>query len=65
MTLTGKKDAANDINAMMLDQLPGPRFKFEAVVEGAFPESFYPVDALSLLKPGAKIIMARNDVPQR
>lgn len=65
VTLTGKNNAANDINAMMLDQLPGPSFKFEAVVEGTFPESFYPVDDLLLLKPGAKIMMARNDAAQR
>lgn len=65
VTLTGKNNAANDINAMMLDQLPGPSFKFEAVVEGTFPESFYPVDDLLLLKAGAKIMMARNDVAQR
>ena len=65
VTLTGKNNAANDINAMMLDQLPGPSFKFEAVIEGTFPESFYPVDDLLLLKPGAKIMMARNDVAQR
>ena len=65
VTLTGKNNAANDINAMMLDQLPGPSFKFAAVVEGNFPESFYPVDDLLLLKPGAKIMMARNDVGKR
>ena len=65
MTLTGKNNAANDINAMMLDQLPGPSVKFEAVIEGIFPESFYPVDDLLLLKPGAKIMMARNDLAQR
>ncbi len=65
VTLTGKNNAANDINAMMLDQLPGPSVKFEAVIEGIFPESFYPVDDLLLLKPGAKIMMARNDLAQR
>lgn len=65
VTLTGRNNAANDINAMMLDQLAGPSFKFEAVVEGTFPETFYPVDDLLLLKPGAKIMMARNDVSQR
>jgi len=65
VTLTGKNNAANDINAMMLDQLPAPSVKFEAVIEGIFPESFYPVDDLLLLKPGAKIMMARNDLAQR
>lgn len=65
VTLTGKNNAANDINAMMLDQLPGQSVKFEAVVEGTFPESFYPVDDLLLLKPDAKIMMARNDAAQR
>ena len=65
VTLTGKNNAANDINAMMLEQLPGPSFVFQAEVEGTFPESFYPVDDLLLLKPGAKIMMARNDSAQR
>ena len=65
VTLTGKNNAANDINAMMLDHVPGPSFKFEAVVEGTFPDTFYPVDDLLLLKPGAKIMMARNDVARR
>jgi len=65
VTLTGKNDAANDINALMLDQLPGHSVKFTAVVEGDFPESFFPVDDLLLLKPDAKIMMARNDAAQR
>ena len=65
VTLTGKNNAANDINAVMLGQLPGLSFKFEAVVRGDFPESFYPVDDLLLLKPGAKIMMARNDIGKR
>lgn len=65
VTLTGKNNAANDINAMMLDHLPGDSIRFEALVEGTFPESFYPVDDLLLLKPAAKIMMARNDTAQR
>lgn len=65
VTLTGKNNASNDINANMLDQLPGQSVAFEAVVEGTFPESFYPVDDLLLLKPDAKIMMARNDAAQR
>jgi ATP-dependent DNA helicase PIF1 len=65
VTLTGRNDVANDINARMLDQLPGPSVRFEAVVEGDFPESFFPVDDLLLLKPDAKIMMARNDAAQR
>jgi ATP-dependent DNA helicase PIF1 len=65
VTLTGTNNAANDINAMMLAQLPGRSMSFEAIVEGTFPESFYPVDDLLLLKPDAKIMMARNDAAQR
>jgi hypothetical protein len=65
VTLTGKNNAANDINSLMLGQLPGSSCKFEAIVQGAFPEKSYPVDDLLLLKPGAKIMMARNDASQR
>jgi len=65
VTLTGKNNAANDINSVMLDHLPSQSVTFEAVVEGTFPESFYPVDDLLLLKPDAKIMMARNDAAQR
>lgn len=62
--LTTTNQAANRINAAFLDALPGNEQYFEAERTGEYPETTAPADPELALKPGAKIVMIRND-PQR
>ena len=57
--------AARRINAAYLEALPGPAQAYEAGVTGEFSESAQPTDATLVLKPGAKVMMLRNDTDRR
>ncbi len=59
--LTPTNAAAHRINAAFLDGLAGEAVAFEAKVTGEFNGSAHPTDTLLLLKPGAKVILLRND----
>ena len=59
--LTPTNAAAHRINSAFLGALPGRAVTFEAKVTGEFNDSAHPTDTALTLKPGAKVIMLRND----
>ncbi|HRD76300.1 MAG TPA: AAA family ATPase [Hyphomicrobiaceae bacterium] len=63
--LTPTNAAANRINLAFLDALPGKAMSYEAGVTGDYSESAHPTDATLVLKPGAKVILLRNDSDRR
>lgn len=63
--LTPTNAAARRINAAYLEALPGVARRFQAGVTGDFSESAQPADAALELKPGAKVMMLRNDPDRR
>ena len=63
--LTPTNAAARRINAAYLEALPGAARQFNAGVSGEFSESAHPADASLELKPGAKVMMLRNDPDRR
>lgn len=56
---------AQGINRRKLEALPGPLFRFEAEVEGNFPATSYPTDALLELREGAQVMFVKNDAEHR
>ncbi len=54
-----------DTNNRRLQEIDEPLFRFEAFVEGKFPESSFPADALLKLKEGAQVMFLRNDRNKR
>lgn len=62
ITLTTHNRTADDINQRALEKLPGRIQRFEADVEGDFPESMFPVLRDLELKEGAQIMFTRNDI---
>ncbi|MGI9404608.1 MAG: ATP-dependent DNA helicase [Hyphomicrobium sp.] len=63
--LTPTNAAAQRINMAYLDALPADVKTYEAGISGEFGESAHPTDATLLLKPGAKVILLRNDPDKR
>ena len=63
--LTPTNAAANRINVAYLDALPGEPMAYEAGVTGDYSDSAQPTDSMLLLKPGAKVILLRNDPDRR
>jgi len=63
--LTPTNAAAQRINMAYLDALPGAVRTYEAGISGEFSTSSHPTDASLLLKPGAKVILLRNDPDRR
>ena len=63
--LTPTNAAARRINIAYLEALPGAGQEFTAGVTGDFNESAQPTDASLLLKPGAKVMLLRNDSDRR
>jgi len=63
--LTPTNAAAQRINMAYLDALPGDVRTYEAGISGEFGASAHPTDATLLLKPGAKVILLRNDPDKR
>jgi ATP-dependent exoDNAse (exonuclease V) alpha subunit len=53
--------AARRINAAYLEALSGRPQTYQAGVTGEFSESAQPTDATLVLKPGAKVMLLRND----
>lgn len=54
-----------DLNNRFLRALTGEPHVFEAEVKGTFDEGSYPTDASLRLKPGAKVVILRNDPAKR
>jgi ATP-dependent DNA helicase PIF1 len=63
--LTPTNAAAQRINMAYLDALPGRVHVYEAGVSGEFNPNAHPTDTTLQLKPGAKVILLRNDSDRR
>jgi len=63
--LTPTNAAAHRINAAFLDALPGKAREYTAAVTGEFSQTAQPTDQTLVLKPGAKIMLLRNDSDRR
>ena len=61
ITLTTHNVQAHDINRMKLMMLPTKPMKYEAEIEGEFPELSYPTDSSLELKIGAQVMFCKND----
>ncbi|KAB2910655.1 MAG: AAA family ATPase [Hyphomicrobiaceae bacterium] len=63
--LTPTNAAAKRINMAYLNALPGATRAYQAGVTGEFSEGAHPTDATLELKPGAKVMLLRNDPDKR
>lgn len=63
--LTPTNAAAQRINMSYLQALQGEAQAYQADVTGEFSDTAHPTDTTLLLKPGAKIILLRNDADRR
>lgn len=63
--LTPTNAAAHRINMAYLEALPADAKTYEAGISGEFGETAHPTDATLLLKPGAKVMLLRNDPDKR
>jgi ATP-dependent exoDNAse (exonuclease V) alpha subunit len=63
--LTPTNAAAQRINMAYLDALAGAERTYEAGITGDFGASAHPTDQALVLKPGAKVILIRNDPDRR
>ncbi len=63
--LTPTNAAAQRINMAYLEALAGNVTPYEAGISGEYGQSAHPTDATLLLKPGAKVILLRNDPDRR
>jgi hypothetical protein len=66
ITLTSHNAAAAAINSRRLESVEQPLRRFQATVEGDFPEIAYPTDGTLQFKKGAQVMFVKNDAsPQR
>jgi ATP-dependent exoDNAse (exonuclease V) alpha subunit len=63
--LTPTNAAARRINMAYLEALPANAREYRAGVTGEFNDSAQPTDATLVLKPGAKVMLLRNDSDRR
>lgn len=61
VTLAGTNQTVSRINHKKLDALEGVEKTYEAEVHGSLSESAFPTEKKLRLKPGAQIMMLRND----
>jgi ATP-dependent exoDNAse (exonuclease V) alpha subunit len=65
ITLTSTNRRASTINIEHLDALGSKDYTFDAVVTGNYDEQSYPTDERLKLKPGAQVMMVKNDPTKR
>ena len=65
ITLTSTNRRASDINLKHLDALESKNYTFDAIVSGNYEEKYYPTDERLNLKPGAQVMMVKNDPGKR
>lgn len=63
--LTTTNAAAKRINTAYLEALPGRANRFDANITGEFAANVQPAETALELKPGAKVMMLRNDPDRR
>ncbi len=63
--LTPTNAAAGRINAAYLNALPGAPRAYQAATTGEFSQTAQPTEATLTLKPGAKVMLLRNDPDRR
>jgi ATP-dependent DNA helicase PIF1 len=63
--LTPTNAAAGRINLAYLNALPGAPRPYQAATTGEFNDAARPTDATLMLKPGAKVMLLRNDPDRR
>ncbi|NTU65295.1 MAG: helicase, partial [Chloroflexi bacterium] len=61
IVLTTHNAQAHEINDGKLKQLKTHEMRFQASLEGDFPEYNYPTDATLVLKEGAQVMFVKND----
>ncbi len=61
VVLSTHNRSADATNRNKLEALPARAFRFQAEVDGEFPEYMYPTDAVLELKVGAQVMFVRND----
>jgi len=59
--LVTHNNKADNINRQALELLSDKSFKFQAALEGDFPEHLYPIEFVMELKVGAQIMFIKND----
>jgi hypothetical protein len=62
ITLSTHNRSADSINESRLGALPGKVHRFEAEVDGDFPDHTFPTAATLVLKTGAQVMFVRNDL---
>ena len=62
ITLCTHNHSADAINRAKLKNLPGKSRRFDAEVQGDFPEQAYPTAAALEVKAGAQVMFIRNDM---
>ena len=65
ITLTTTNQAALRKNQACLERIPAQSYTFSACVSGTFDEALFPTEALLELKPGAQVMLIRNDPQKR
>lgn len=65
ITLATTNHAVNTINEYHLSQLSGKECEYEATIEGNMEESYFPTEELLHLKPGAQVMLLKNDKEKR
>jgi hypothetical protein len=64
ITITTHNNKADEINRFELNRLSSKSFFYEALIDGEFPESIYPLNASLELRVGAQVMFIKNDTGQ-
>jgi hypothetical protein len=62
ITLTTHNYQSQMLNDSKLEKLPGKSHSFKAIIKDAFPEFSYPAARELILKKGAQVMFAKNDI---
>ena len=59
--LTTRNDRADQINIEKLNELKGKKYQFNAIINGSFQKSHYPVNEILEIKKNAQVMFLNND----
>ena len=65
LTLTTTNKMADAISRAKMSQLSGKEFVFPAIIQGKIEPPAYPADQFLTLKPGARVMLLKNDPQKR